>query len=290
MPGQAHLMDRAPVQSKRPYPASYQHAGTNSAASGSDVCPTTVFDSPFSRQLGRDFAKELRLQLRQVREEAAHCSGGVVLCQAVGCQNVGEALVLRPGIQVSRPLSFQSSGVICLPRVEEVLHRRFPGLVVGRQRSIIQSGGNPNPPEAIRMQDKGLVAGKRRITLSVRRWHVVWRLCLSEVRRIEPSPLFPAVIPPHEFLALAPWRAVRTGGGAIVDNATVGGPGESPTLTIGATGLILPRPIFARTRKNPGINPATAGRASVVFQRGKTWNQSLIGKGPAVDFLQNFLD
>src|SRR5260370_3880334 len=109
------------------------------------------------------------------------------------------------------------------------------------------------------MHYEGLVAGKCDIALSVRRRSVVWWLGLREIRRIKPRPLFPAVIPPHEFLTLAPWRAVRTGGGPIVDNAAIGGPGESPTLTVGATSLVLRRPIFVRTRKNAGINPATAG-------------------------------
>ena len=57
-----------------------------------------VAQSPCSRptsrrQLGRDFAEQLRLQFGQMRQLARHAAGGVMLGEAIGRQHVGKALI-----------------------------------------------------------------------------------------------------------------------------------------------------------------------------------------------------
>src|SRR5581483_9863364 len=115
------------------------------------------------------------------------------------------------------------------------------------------------------MEEEGLVPGKRfgsRAVLHVAL--VIGRLFGIEVGRILPRPLLLFLIPPDEFLALAPRLAVGTCRRPVVEDANIVGPGESPTVTEQGFRFALVGFVLARVGEYSGVNPATAGGRTVV--------------------------
>src|SRR6185312_5746379 len=94
-----------------------------------------------------------------------------------------------------------------------------------------------------------------------------------EVRNILAGPLSLILIPPHELLALTPRLAVRTRRCAVVENAPVRRPGESPPVAEIVVRLAHVGDVVSRFGMNTGIDPATASGAAVVLQFGVLANK-----------------
>src|SRR5919201_3652837 len=104
------------------------------------------------------------------------------------------------------------------------------GLVVHRQGPVDEPGRDEQPAPPVRVRDEGRVAPERRdalLVLSARL--VIGRLVrLSDVRVVAARPLPLLVVPPQVALALGPGLSVRVSGGAVVEDARVGGPRPYP--------------------------------------------------------------
>src|SRR5204863_8725284 len=126
-----------------------------------------------------------------------------------------------------------------LRRVEIVLEVRLQRLVVRGQRPVLQAGRNVEPAKAVGVHDERRVAGKGLVAAFVLAAARARALALGEVRHIVAGPLLLLLVPPDEFLALAPRLAVGGGGAAVVENAPVERPGESPAVAVAAARLAL---------------------------------------------------
>src|SRR5438067_5207605 len=149
--------------------------------------------------------------------------------------------------------------------MQRIFHRRFQRLVMRRQWAVFQSARNVEPSFAIGVHDERLVAGQSVVAASGALRFVIRRLGFGEIGRIEADPFFGGFIPPNQFLALAPGLAVGARRSAVIEDAAIGGPGESPTVTIWPAWLALVSFVFAGPRHNPGIDPAAAGGRAVGF-------------------------
>src|SRR5438270_12405391 len=83
---------------------------------------------------------------------------------------------------------------------------------------------------------------------------------------VKARPLFLLLIPPDQFLALAPGLPVGTRGGAIVDNAAVVGPGESPAVTKQVLRVAFERAIAIRFGIDAAVDPGTTCRGTIVLE------------------------
>src|SRR5271154_7505315 len=110
------------------------------------------------------------------------------------------------------------------------------------------------------MHDEGLIAGDGVVAFRPGGRSVIRRLGRSEVRNIQAGPGFLLLIPPDQLFAFAPRRAVRAGGGTVVNNSTVGRPCKTPAMTVVVVRVTLACTVVTFFGKNAGVNPATAGR------------------------------
>src|SRR4029077_328319 len=94
---------------------------------------------------------------------------------------------------------------------------------------------------------------------------------------------------PDQFLAFAPRLAVGSGGGAIVEDAAIGGPGPAPAVAVGVFRIAFVGAVLAFLGENAGVNPAAAECGAVVFEIGVAGDEFAIGNGVAVHFFQNLL-
>ena len=104
-----------------------------------DGGPPVGLEAALGGQLRGDLAEHLRLQLREVRQPAAHPAGGVVLGQPVGGEHVRVHVRARVAgarrAEVVRAREHQPGRALLL-RVERVGDRRLLRLVVGGQRPV----------------------------------------------------------------------------------------------------------------------------------------------------------
>src|SRR5207302_57695 len=96
--------------------------------------------------------------------------------------------------------------------------------------------------------------------------------------------------PPYIFLPLGPGTSFRIGGGAIVENAAIVRPDESPFRIhiISRRAFARARAIFSRFREDTAVDPAAAGGAAIIFQFRKTGHMLSVRHRVAVYFLQDF--
>src|SRR5437016_5362741 len=107
-----------------------------------------------------------------------------------------------------------------------------------------------------------------------------------EIRGIQPGPLSLFFVPPHQFLAFAPWLPIWTRRSPVIKDAAVLGPRESPAVAKITFWFPLVGLVLAGTGKHPGIDPAAASGRAVVFQRLETGQQLSIGSSASIDFLE----
>src|SRR6266853_964022 len=151
-------------------------------------------------------------------EKARHATGGMVLGQPIGCKNKRKSRVTRwrePIFLAGKPMY----GRVRVARVKRVVHWRLERLVVRRHRSILQTARDIKPAEAVFMQNEGSVAGNRIKAALVSDWAKLGRLLDRKIGVINARPSALHLVPPDQFLAIAPRFAGRTGAGSIVDDA-----------------------------------------------------------------------
>ncbi len=136
--------------------------------------------------------------------------------QAVRGQDVREAVVGRGRIFISRARTRVGGRIGLARRMDWVADRRFEWLVVRGEGAIVEPGRNPDPTEAVGVQDERLVSRECVVTFGARLRLVIGRLRGYEIGDIEAGPSMRGVVPPDEFFSVAPRFAVRPGGGAIV--------------------------------------------------------------------------
>src|ERR1700735_3631110 len=173
--------------------------------------------------------------------------------------------------------------------MHRIADRRFERLIMRRGRTVVESGRHPNPTESVGVQDERLVPWEGIVATGAGSRLVIRRLRGDKIGHIETRPVTGFRVPPNQLFSLAPWFTVRAGGSAIIQNAAVGRPGESPPVTVEIFRVALVRAVFPRLRENAGINPAPTGGRAIRFQRGETRNKLSIGYGVAIDFLKNRL-
>src|SRR5579884_3559549 len=115
------------------------------------------------------------------------------------------------------------------------------------------------------MHDERLVSSNRLHTFRSGLRTVIGSQVFLEVRNILASPLALVLVPPDQLLAFAPRLAIRTRRCAVVQDATIRRPREAPSVAEIIVRLAHVRDVVSRFGMNAGIDPATAGSASVVL-------------------------
>src|SRR5205085_5282828 len=118
---------------------------------------------------------------------------------------------------------------------------RFERLVVGRQRAILQSRRNPDPYHAVGMHDEWRVARQRVVAAFLFVAPIIGPLRFREIGNVVAAPLPFCLVPPNEFLPLAPRCAVGTRRAAVVENPSIERPGVAPSMSVSSARLSLVR-------------------------------------------------
>ena len=232
MVGKSHLVHAPSVHPERVHSPRDQYSCFQNAARRGDGSPRSVLKPNFFRQLGRDFSEQLRLQLCQVRKCASHSSRCVMFSEAISREHVRKARIpRRVCIRIIRTLFLLCRWIWPL-RVQRISQQRLQRLVMRRQRPILQSAGNVQPADAVRMKNEWSRAAKCLHPVTVLQiFPGVWRSGLLEIGSVEPSPLSFLLIPPDQLLTFAPRLSVRTRRRPVVNYAAIIGPRESPTVS-----------------------------------------------------------
>src|SRR5215471_5218514 len=127
------------------------------------------------------------------------------------------------------------------------------------------------------MQNEGTIACKRRVSFCSCPGLVIWRFGRGEVGNVEPRPLLLRFIPPDQFLTFAPWVAIGTRRRPVIQDAAVGRPGKCPAVSVEVSRFPLIGAIFAGSREDSGINPATGRGGPISLQIPITTDQRAIG-------------
>src|SRR5437016_6651410 len=115
-------------------------------------------------------------------------------------------------------------------RVKRVVHRRLERFVVRRHWSVLQSARDMKPAESVFMQHKRRVARNAIESPLVSSWSKLRRLIGRKIGDVDAGPFALGLVPPDQFLSIAPWLAGRFGARSIIYDAAIGRPGEAPTV------------------------------------------------------------
>src|SRR5699024_2751927 len=147
-------------------------------------------------------------------------------------------------------------------RVADVRLRR---LVVRRHRAVHHPGGGEQPATPVGLHDERVRAGQRRGAALARIARVVGSLGRPEVGDVPAGPRPGLLVPPDPLLPLAPGPTLGVGGGAVVEDPTVRGPGPAPV----GGGLVLllaggaPAGAVHAAGVDAGVDPAATHRGAV---------------------------
>src|SRR5262249_20886333 len=124
--------------------------------------------------------------------------------------------------------------------VQRIFDGRFQRFVMGRQRTVFQSARNVQPADAIWVQRKWPRTTERRDSESNIQfgWSSGSKVFLV-IRIVEPRPVFVCLVPPDQFLALAPRFSIRTRRCAVINDAAIVRPREPPAVTEQVRGFTL---------------------------------------------------
>src|SRR5262249_5091045 len=136
-----------------------------------------------------------------------------------------------------------------LLRIKEVFDGRLQRLVVSRQRTVLQSRRHPDPTHARRQQNEGGASRQRLVSFGALIRPVTGGLRVREVGSVDAGPFLLLLVPPDELLAFAPGLAVRTRGRAVIEDAAVRRPGESPAVPVDSGRLPAVGPVPSRLGK-----------------------------------------
>ncbi len=132
-----------------------------------------------------------------MRERTGHAAGGVMLGEAVGGEHVREFNVGRTGVVIAGA-RFAIGLRIGLPvGVKRIFHRGFERLVVRRKWTVGQTDRDPDPAEAVGVEDERLVAFQRGVAFGIGRRLVVRSFGGDEIGDVVAGPFFGGGIPPH---------------------------------------------------------------------------------------------
>src|SRR5215208_2978727 len=135
-----------------------------------------------------------------------------------------------------------------------------------RERAVLEANGSEQPAEPVAVDDERSVAGDRIVPGRVRLGPVRRRLGSLEVGHVEPGPLPVLLIPPDVFFPLRPRLALGVCGGAVVEDAAVGGPHPAPLgrdVVLLGPGLAAGSLVHA-VGVDAGVDP-TPARSRAVF-------------------------
>src|SRR6266700_4754970 len=191
-----------------------------------------------------------------MRQHPRHRARSVMFRQSISAHDVGKPLIRGARVLVLWPLFVPCCRVALLLGIEWIPDRRLQGLIVGWKRAVCQSLRNPDPADAIRVQDEGFIAREGLISLRIFMRLVIGRFAFREVRDIQARPLFLLLIPPNQFLSFAPWTAIGARRSAVIKDATIGGPGKTPAMSQKIPGATLIGAVFAWAREYARVDPA----------------------------------
>src|SRR5204863_7649022 len=157
--------------------------------------------------------------------------------------------------------------------------------------AVDEAGRYEQPPQAVRVQDEGVVAAERVDALRLLLRLVVGRLVrLARVGVVATGPLARVRVPPDVALALRPRLAVGVGRRAVVEDSGVRGPRPAPLP--GDPVVLSPRLLAGRlvdvVRIDAGVGPGPAARRAVVLQLLVLRDELAVGPA-AVDLAQHRL-
>src|SRR5206468_6456559 len=89
-------------------------------------------------------------------------------------------------------------------RVKRVVYGRLERFVMCTHRSILQTARDVKPPEPVFMRDERRVAGNPIKAALVSGWSKLWRLLHRKIGVINARPFALHLVPPDQFLAIAP--------------------------------------------------------------------------------------
>ena len=193
-----------------------------------------------------------------MRKRARHAARRVVLGQAIGREHEREALIAQVGVAVVGTNLLVDRRIGRVLGIKRIAEGRFQRLVVRGQRTVFQAAGDVQPADAVGMQDERLVAGDGIHALCALGRLVVGPLLLVEVGTVKAGPLLLLFVPPDQLLALAPRLAVGTRRSAVVQDAHVVRPGESPAVSEVVDRLALVGDVLVLAGMNAAVNPAAA--------------------------------
>src|SRR5437870_9232149 len=108
------------------------------------------------------------------------------------------------------------------------------------------------------MHDERRVAGQGLVAVFLRVAGVVGALLFREVGDVVAHPLPFRLVPPDEFLPLAPRLPVGRGGATVVEDAPIARPGVAPAVAVAAARLAGVR--FVLAVEDAGVDPAAGDR------------------------------
>src|SRR3954447_20943669 len=139
------------------------------------------------------------------------------------------------------------------------------------------------------MHQERRCAAERVISLRTRWPLVAGVLGCHEVGYVQAAPAPCVLVPPDQLLPFTPGGSIRARGGAVVQDAAVGGPRECPPMSQVIARLPLVRTVPAGFRINPRVDPAPARCGAVAFELSEPRHQAAVRDAPAVDLLEHLL-
>src|SRR5436305_10194450 len=182
----------------------------------------------------------------------------MMLGQPMGCENIRKPWIAwrsKTIVLASEPVDHR----IGVARIKEIAHWRFQRLVMCREWAVVQTFGHVNPTEPVLMQHKRRVARDRVQPLFLSRRPITRSLSGREIGDVDSGPFALGLVPPHQFLSLAPGLACRAGARSIIYDAPIAGPGKAPPMSQIVFRLTRVRFVHAVAAKNARVNPTTAG-------------------------------
>src|SRR4051794_5198969 len=111
-----------------------------------------------------------------------------------------------------------------------------------------------------------------------------------EVGSIEPCPGFLFFVPPDKLLAFTPGLPIGASGRAVINDAAVVGPRESPPTPKIVVRSALVRLVHALFWIDAAVNPAAACSRAVILELVVGLELGAIVPVPAVNLTQNLID
>src|ERR1700737_1142569 len=162
---------------------------------------------------------------------------------------------------------------------------------MGGQRTVLEAARSKQPAATVGFEGEGIRAGMQVDADALLLRRRIGCLFQREIRNVDPGPAPRAGVPPDVLLSLRPGVAGGVRRGAVIEDAPVAGPGETPLWVdvVSGSAVSASRHVLTRRGKHAGINPDAASRGAVILQGLVTRELFVIGDRVAVDFHQDLL-